>query len=410
MADEECEEPVAAAPTVSAEELIAKIRSSPAAAIIDLIPSADVAGLTEGGDSPLVTAASADRAEVVGKLLQAGAPADAQTSTGLSALAAAAMDGHVNCVNKLIAAGATIDMQGGRERATALILAARGGHRAVCERLLEAGADVTLTNAYGETAEMAAQRYEVDGRLYAFDYKLWEGEISKRAAAIDAEPPKPPPLFPLDPVADLTRWYRSSDPTKMLWRPGAWVHMKRPAAGPVMVQERPRAFDATGYGVTAPAIPAENSSYPAEGYAWAESLAPLQGDTIDARLIAARLALERTTLNPQMFVDDVKPTEKGTRAAVSDAASAFKTAAKQEAKLSAAFPDLPLRIGNAPTYSSGLQRAAMPTPTAATTLHPMLEPPPAASLSDLLRVPPAPEPEASPDPTPEPSPVKGKKK
>ena len=51
-----------------------------------------------------------------------------------------------------------------------------------------------------------------------------------------------------------------------------------------------------------------------------------------------------------------------------------------------AFPDLPLRVGNAPTYSSGMQRASMNTPSAAATLYPMLEPPPVEALSRLLSV------------------------
>ena len=350
MADEEPEEAAAPpAPTVSADELVTKMRTASFAAVMELLPSADVAGHTEGGDTPLVTAASLDRADLVSKLLDAGVSPDAQTSTGLTALAAAAMNGHVRSVTRLLDAGATVDLQGGRERSTALIIAARNGHRGVCEKLLEKGADVTLANAFGHTAEKAAQRFETEGRLYSSDFKTWEDQIRSRAAAIDAQPPPPPPLFPLDPVADLTRWYRSSDPTKMLWRPGKWVHAKRPACGPVVVQERPRAFDATGYGVVAPKVKPENSVFPAEGYGYATSLQTLQGGTADALTTAARIALERTTRNPQMFNDDVVPTEKTTRAAVTDAAAAFKVIAKQEAKLSAAFPDLPLRIGHAPT-------------------------------------------------------------
>ena len=186
----------------------------------------------------------------------------------------------------------------------------------------------------------------------------------------------------------------------MLWRPGKWVHAKRPACGPVVVQERPRAFDATGYGVVAPKVKPENSVFPAEGYGYATSLQTLQGGTADALTTAARIALERTTRNPQMFNADVVPTEKTTRAAVTDAAAAFKVIAKQEAKLSAAFPDLPLRIGHAPTYSSGLQRATMVTPTAAASLHPMLEPPPTDALSAMIRKagekpPPAPDGDAA---------------
>ena len=375
-----------AAPTIPADVLVEKIRSDTGLAVAKLIPQADVAGLSEGGESPLVAAAMMGRADIVGKLLAAGAPADAQTSTGLSALGAAAMAGHLNCINKLLDKGATVDLQGGREQCTALILGARNGYRAVCERLLEAGSDVTLSSAYGETPESAAYEYEKGARLYACDYKTWEDEIKKRADAINAEPPPPPPLFPKDPMADLERWYRSSDPTKMLWRPGGWVHMKRPACGPVVVQERPRPFDSTGYEVQAPRIPMENSCYPAERYGMADTLAELQGGTPEALTMASRIALERTTRNPQKFNDDVKPTEAALRATVVLADSHFQRLKEQEDKLLNAFPDLPLRVGNAPTYSSGMQRASMNTPSAAATLYPMLEPPPVEALSRLLSV------------------------
>jgi hypothetical protein len=259
----------------------------------------------------------------------------------------------------------------------------------------------------------------------------------------------------------------------MLWRPGAWVHMKRPACGPVVVQQRPRPFDATGapraalstsrharhachacrraaavpppphncralppphrrrtppctaaavtdasdrnawmragYGVEARRIPAEHSVFPAEKYAFASSAAELQGGTPDALTTVARIARERTERNPQMFVDDVAPTLQATRAAVSDAGAAFAAIDAQEAKLTTAFPELPLRIGNAPTYSSGLQRTAMATPSAAATLYPMLEPPPADALSRLLSV--QPKTEEPPPPEPEPdAAAKGKKK
>ena len=104
------------------------------------------------------------------------------------------------------------------------------------------------------------------------------------------------------------------------------------------MQERPRAFDATGYNVKAPAIPPENSVFPAEGYGYASSLAPLQGDTADARTTASRIALERTKQNPQMFNDDVVPTLQSMRAGVTDAAGTFVAIQKQESKLWTAFP------------------------------------------------------------------------
>lgn len=229
--------------------------------------------------------------------------------------------------------------------------------------------------------------WQVEGRLYAHDFKQWEGQMVDRAAVIAAEPPLPPPLYPLEPMRDLERFYRSTDPTKMLWRPGQWVHQKRPAAGPVVKQERPRAFSATGYNVTPPPVPMEQSVYPAERYGYFEDVMALQGAEPAAIATTAAIGLERLSRNPQLFNDDVAQTQHGQRATIVDAAGAFEKIDVQEARLAEAFPDLPLRIGNAPTYSSGLQRSAMPTPTAAATLYPMLEPPPVESLSRLLGMP-----------------------
>ena len=134
-------------------------------------------------------------------------------------------------------------------------------------------------------------------------------------------------------------------------------------------------------------VPPEVSVYPAEQYGMAESLEVLQGATPDALTLGARIALERTTKNPQMFGDDVPPTKRNARMMMTDAAGFFAATKEQEEKLSNAFPpsEVPLRIGNAPTYASGLQRTAMSTPTAAVTLFPMLAEPPVESLSALLR-------------------------
>ena len=109
---------------------------------VDLTPAAE-------GESPLVTAASTGRVDLVGKLLKAGVPADAETASGLTALAAAAMNGHLSCVTRLLQAGATADKPGGYAGATPLLHAARGGHRACVETLLDAGADPNVPRPDG---------------------------------------------------------------------------------------------------------------------------------------------------------------------------------------------------------------------------------------------------------------------
>ena len=377
--------------TTTPDELLQALQCGTFLSVSELIPTTNVNATTTGGDLPLVSCASVGRGELLSKLLAAGADPDGMTVTGLTALAAAATNAHLVCVTKLLQGGASINLQGGTANATPLILAARNGHRAVVEALLEAGADASLEDAYGDTAADAAHRYESECRLYAHEFQHWEGLVNERAAVINAEPP-PPPLFPLNPLADLERFYRSQDPTKMLWRPGAWVHMKRPAAGPTVVQQRPRAFDATGYAVTPPVIAREHSVFPAEQYAFGEQLEGLQGlshwsQDATALTGAAAIARERTVKNPQMFNDDVKPTEASTRSAIVDAAQAFEVIKRQEDKLSEAFTsdEVPLRIGNAPTYSSGLQRAtSKKAVTAAISLYPVLEPLPEQSLSSLI--------------------------
>jgi hypothetical protein len=377
MADEEeaAAPEEAPAPTTTQEELVNVIRTGAFADAAALIETTDLAGLTASGETALVACASAGRGELLTKLLNAGAPPDVQTVSGLTPLSAAATNGHLACVTKLADGGASLDLQAGTMQATALILAARNGHRAVCEALLERGADTTLADIYGDTAEDAAHRFETECRLYSHDFKQWQELVEERAAVIRAEPPPPPPPFPLNPTEDLTRFYRSTDPTKMLWRPGAWVHMKRPAAGPTVRQERPRPFEATGYGVEPPQVPTEHSVFPAERYAFAETLDALQGGGPDALTQTAAIALERSTKNPQFFNDDVAPTKQAQRAAITDADSAFASIHAQEKKLRDAFSsnECPLRIGNAPTYSSGLQHAYQSTPTAAVSLFPLLE-------------------------------------
>ena len=193
-----------------------------------------------------MTAASVGRVEALSKLLAAGASADVQTASGFSALGAAATNGHLTCLEKLIDAGASVDLAAGHSGSTPLILAARAGHRACCEALLKAGSDPEKRNTYGESAQTAADRYETEARLQSADVARWSSLMKVRARAIEAEPEPPVPLFPQQPRKDLERWYRSTEPTKMLWRPGAWMHQKRPASGAVLRQEQPRPFSSTG--------------------------------------------------------------------------------------------------------------------------------------------------------------------
>ena len=340
--------------------------------------------LQSNGEHPLVSAAAAGNVPVLTKLLQQGVSPDVQNVSGLSALAAAALNGNVGCIQELLAAGATVDLAGGHSGSTPLLLATRGGHRGCCEVLLQAGADAARTDEYGESPKMAAHRYEVDAKRQSSELERWAGLVHTRAALIAGEPPPPVPPFP-EWESDFERYYRSTDPAKALWRAGAWMHQKRPACGPVIEQARPRAFSSTGYKVPPVLIGEERFTIGPPTYHQTPGHTVLSGERLASQaalyelrgaageLAANRLSLERTTLNPQVFGDDVASTHKSMRHATSDAAGQLRAVMVQEAHLGRKFPSAPTRLGPAALYSSGLQRTMMSLPTAATTMYPNVE-------------------------------------
>lgn len=248
------------------EELIAAIRGADRQAACELLPRLpEPNALSADGESPLVACASVGLEQILAKLLAAGANPDAQCATGLSALAAASLNGHTRCVQQLLSASATVDLVCGRQKATALMYAAHNGNRSLCEMLLDAGADPQLKDAYGISAEQAAERFEGESRLQAWNFNLWARCVKARAQSIEEEPPSPEPPFPVNLAKDVERWYR--DPTKTVWRPGEWLYQKRPASDSVLKQQRPLPFSSTGYGIETPSVPVERSSLPAEEFA-----------------------------------------------------------------------------------------------------------------------------------------------
>jgi ankyrin repeat protein len=119
------------------------------------------------GTTPLMAAAMQGRTDVVQALIDAGAEVDATDANGWTALFKAAYNheldtGFAPVVKSLINAGAnpnaTIHFG-----ITPLMLAAGGGEGAVCEVLLEAGADPKAINEAGRSAlQMAKERHWVD--------------------------------------------------------------------------------------------------------------------------------------------------------------------------------------------------------------------------------------------------------
>jgi len=259
--------------------------------------------------------------------------------------------------------------------------AAQNGHRAVCAALLDAGADPLRPDAYGVSAEEAAHRFETTGRMQAWNFKLWAANIEVRAQAIEAEPPPPPPPFPRNLEKDVEAWHR--DPSKTIWRPGEWLHQKRPAADSVLLQQRGNPFSSTGYGVVTPPVPVERSVLPAERLANQESVIMLQSSTGGA-LVAAS-ARERIERNPQLFNDDIELSNEALRTGILQSAEALRGVAVQEEYVTKTYPGVPVEIGVSPLYSSNLQQTMVNSQTSATSLTPCLQELPEASLAQVLR-------------------------
>ena len=110
------------------------------AALVSLLVAA-ILPLAASADERLLAAARDGQVEIVESLLERGADVNAARGDGLTALHLAAEGGHQAMAEALVAAGAAVDAGTRIGGYTPLHVAARAGHGAVVLRLLEAGAD-----------------------------------------------------------------------------------------------------------------------------------------------------------------------------------------------------------------------------------------------------------------------------
>lgn len=114
--------------------------------------------LTMGHRTALSYAAGGGHLNIVVRLLIAGADVDVQCEGGKTALSYAAEGGHLNIVETLLTAGAHVNVPCQRGR-TALSYAAERDYLDIVEKLLAAGADVKIPDEEGKTALDKADTY-----------------------------------------------------------------------------------------------------------------------------------------------------------------------------------------------------------------------------------------------------------
>ena len=144
--------------TGSSAPLVDALKSGQRQAAIDMIArkSADVNAAEADGSTPLLWAAHANDADLVARLLKAGAKPDARNRLGSTPLLEAAFNANTAAIQALLAAGA--DPNGaGPDGETPLMLVARTSNLAAARLLLEKGADPNAREKQrGQTALMWA--------------------------------------------------------------------------------------------------------------------------------------------------------------------------------------------------------------------------------------------------------------
>jgi hypothetical protein len=135
-------------------------RAATAAEVAGLPPPSEWGAATpqQRGElaAPLLRAAWRGQEGLARLLLRAGWPADWADAKGKAALHLAASFGHAGVAEALLSiGGASVDLRD-RQGATPLLLAATGGHEGAVRVLLRHGADPSLPDRYGRTAQSVA--------------------------------------------------------------------------------------------------------------------------------------------------------------------------------------------------------------------------------------------------------------
>jgi len=108
--------------------------------------------------TPLILAASNGHTEIVEFLLSKGADVNAMDSGGQTALLYSCKRSFDETAAFLLNNGADVNAQSTKKGITALMLAAVSGNEELVRMLLENGADANLTDIFGRTAKLLAQK------------------------------------------------------------------------------------------------------------------------------------------------------------------------------------------------------------------------------------------------------------